>query len=69
MYHVYQIQAAAAAYLFLYVFIVLSFQFSNIKVQMTKIYISVSSLQFKQHYFKDHTAENRMQKFHLVPEI
>ena len=39
------------------------------KVQMTKIFISVSSLQLKRHYFKDHTAENRMQKFQLVPEI
>ena len=36
---------------------------------MTKIYISVSSLQLYKHYFKDHTAENRMQKFQLVPEI
>ena len=38
----------------------------DLKVQMTKIYISVSLLQ---HYFKDHTAENCMQKFQLVPEI
>ena len=42
---------------------------SGFKVQMTKIYISVSSLQLLRHYFKDHTTENRMQKFQLVPEI
>ena len=36
---------------------------------MTKIYISVSSLQLERHYFKEHTAENRMQKFQVVPEI
>ena len=41
----------------------------DFKVQMTKIFISVSSLQLQQHYFKDHTAENRMQKFQLVAEI
>ena len=40
-----------------------------VKVQMTKIYISVSSLHLLRHYFKDHTTENRMQKFQLVPEI
>ena len=42
---------------------------TSIKVQMTKIYISVSPLQLSRHYFKDHTTENRMQKFQLVPEI
>ena len=42
---------------------------SQVKVQMTKIYISVSLLQLYRHYFKDHTTENRMQKFQLVPEI
>ena len=39
------------------------------EVQMTKICISVSLLQLKQHYFKDHTAENRMQKFQLVSDV
>ena len=41
----------------------------GVKIQMTKIYISDSSLQLERHYFKDHNAENRMQKFQLVPEI
>ena len=42
---------------------------SIFKVQMTKIYIPVSSLQIYRHCFKDHNAENRIQKFHLIPEI
>ena len=36
---------------------------------MTKIYISVSILQLERHFYKDHTIENRMQKFQLVLEI
>ena len=41
----------------------------DIKVQMTKIYIPVSSLQILRHCFKDHNAENRIQKFQLIPEL
>ena len=43
--------------------------FIALKVQMTKIYIPVSSLQILRHYFKDHNAENRIQKFQLIPEM
>ena len=32
----------------------------DLKVQMTKIYIPVSSLQISRHCFKDHNAENRI---------
>ena len=37
--------------------------------QMTKIYIPVCLLQIKRYCFKDHNAENHIQKFQLIPEI
>ena len=38
----------------------------NLKVQMTKIYIYISSLQ-RFANFKDHTAENRVKKIPVSP--
>ena len=41
----------------------------GLKVPMTKIYIPVPLFQRSRYCFKDHNAENRMQKFQVLPEI